>query len=177
MSKILIAYYSRRGQNYLDGAIVDLKRGNTEIVAEKIAHILGGDLFRIDTVEPYPKAYEDTTRQAQKELSTNARPKLVANVPDLGQYDTVCLGYPNWWGTMPMANFTFLESGDFSGKTILPFCTHEGSGMGHSESDISSLCPKAKLIAGIAVAGNRAATCDAALLAHFKKLVLIKEEQ
>jgi len=78
-------------------------------------------------------------------LHLNARPELTNTVENMESYDVIYLGYPNWWGTMPMAVFTFLESYDFSGKTIIPFCTHEGSGIGNSERDIKKLCPKAKV--------------------------------
>jgi len=139
----LIAYYSRKGENYVKEDIVNLSRGNTEIAAKMIQTITGGDLFRIETATPYPKDYTETTRVAQKEKSSNARPGLVGKVSGMDTYDVIFPGYPNWWRTMPMAVFTFLESYDFSKKTILPFCTHEGSGMGHSEKDIAKTLPDA----------------------------------
>jgi flavodoxin len=157
MAKTLIAYYSRKGQNYVRGSIKNLKVGNTEAVAGMLKEITGGDLFQIDTVKKYPADYNETTIVAQEELREKARPELTAHVPDMGEYDTVILGYPNWWGTMPMAVYTFLESYDFSGKTIMPLCTHEGSGLGHSERDIAKLCPKPKVLKGLAVQGANAA--------------------
>jgi len=152
--KPLIAYYSRKGQNYLGGRILDLKIGNTEVVANKIQALTGGDLFEIQTVNNYPKDYEETTRVAKDELRTNARPELTAKVENITQYDVIYLGYPNWWNTFPMAVFTFLESYDLSGKTIIPFCTHEGSGIGNSERDIKKLCPKANVMTGLALRGS-----------------------
>ena len=152
--KILIAYYSRRGNNYTSGGVVNLARGNTEIAAVAIQKLVGGEIFRIDTVKEYPADYEKTTQVAQAELRAGARPEIVGGVEDMSAYDLVFLGYPNWWGTMPMAVFTFLEAYDFSGKTILPFCTNEGSGLGHSESDIKKLCPKAKVQKGLAIRGS-----------------------
>jgi flavodoxin len=159
--KCLIAYFSRKGQNYVSGKIVDLKVGNTEVVAKMINKITGGDMFHIETVKAYPKDYTETTEVAKNELRTKARPKLTGRVENMGVYDVIFLGYPNWWGTPPMAVFTFLESYDFSGKTIVPFCTHEGSGMGHSEKDIVKSCPKATLLEGIAILGSSASSAEA----------------
>lgn len=152
--KILIAFYSRSGNNYVGGTIVNLKTGNTEVAAGMIEGLAGDDLFKIDPVRAYPDDYTEVTEVAKKELKENARPALKKNLGDIGDYDTVILGYPNWWGTMPMAVRTFLESKDFSGKTILPFCTHEGSGMGHSESDIKRLCPGAEVLPGLSIIGG-----------------------
>ena len=158
--KTLIAYYSRKGQNYVAGNIVDLPIGNTEVVAKKIQEITGGDLFEIDTVKAYPVDYTETTHVAMTEKKANARPELTAVVDNMEQYDVIYLGYPNWWNTFPMAVFTFLESYDFSGKTIIPFCTHEGSGIGNSERDIKKLCPKANLKYGLAIRGSSVSRAD-----------------
>lgn len=157
--KVLIAYYSRKGQNYVSGNIVNLPVGNTEVIAKKIQAIKGGDLFHIDTIKPYPVDYTQTTEVAKVELRQNARPKLNNSVKNMDDYDTIYLGYPNWWGTFPMAVFTFLESYDFSGKTIIPFCTHEGSGMG-GERDIKKLCPNTTVLKGIAFHGSTVANVD-----------------
>lgn len=154
MSKILIAYYSRKGQNYVSGSIKDLIKGNTEIAAEMVKEIIGGELLEIDTVKAYPVDYTETTNVAKDELRADFRPELTEIVKNMEEYDTVVLGYPNWWGTMPMAVFTFLESYDFSGKKIIPFCTHEGSGLGHSEKDIAKLCPNATILKGLAIHGG-----------------------
>lgn len=152
--KILIAYYSRKGQNYRGGSIVNLPIGNTEIVAKTIQELVGGELFEIKTVKQYPIDYSETTEVAKIELRTNARPELTDKVKYMDDYDVIYLGYPNWWNTFPMAVFTFLESYDFSGKTIIPFCTHEGSGLGNSERDIQRTCPKATVKKGIAIRGG-----------------------
>jgi flavodoxin len=156
--KCLIAYYSRKGQNYVSGRIVDLKVGNTEVVANMIQKITGGDMFHIESVTAYPKDYTEATEVAKNELRAKARPKLTRQVENMGAYDVIFLGYPNWWGTMPMPVFTFLESSDLSGKRIVPFCTHEGSGMGHSEQDIAKACPKASVLKGIAIHGTNASS-------------------
>lgn len=154
MSNTLIAYYSRSGQNYVNGTVKNLPVGNTQVAAEVIAELTGGDLFRIETVKAYPADYYACTDEAQAELSANARPELATPVPDMTDYDTIYLGYPNWWGTAPMAVFTFLESADFSGKIIRPFCTHEGSGLGGSVADIQRACPGATVERGLAIRGG-----------------------
>lgn len=158
--KSLVAYFSRRGNNYRNGEIVDLKTGNTEVVAHKIQKLTGADIFYIETIKTYPVDYHETTRVAQEEQNTNARPAIKGKVGNMGDYDVIYLGYPNWWGTMPMAVFTFLDSYDFSGKTIIPFCTHEGSAMGRSEKDIKELCPKADIKEGLAIRGGNADNSD-----------------
>ncbi len=152
--KCLIAYYSRKGQNYVSGRIVDLAIGNTEVVANMIEEITGGDMFQIESVNPYPRDYTEATEVAKDELRANARPELTDHVEDMDSYDVIFLGYPNWWGTFPMPVFTFLEEYDFSGKTIVPFCTHEGSGMGRSESDIKKRCLDANVEKGLAIIGG-----------------------
>lgn len=137
---ILIAYFS--------------KTGNTQTIANMIAEQTGGDLFKVETVVPYPEDYDETVDIARKEQDSDARPELSTHVEDMSQYDIIFLGYPNWWGTMPQAMFSFLEEYDFSGKTIIPFCTHGGSAMGRSEGDIADLVPEATLLEGLAVSGS-----------------------
>lgn len=151
--KILIAYYSRRGENYVSGDIVNLAIGNTEVVAGIIQKLTRGEMFRIDTVKKYPAGYNETTKMAQQELSQNARPPLAGHIANMGDYDVILLGYPNWWGTMPMAVFSFLTEYDMSGKRIVPFCTHQGTGLGHSCNDIKKLCPGATVSRGFAIQG------------------------
>jgi len=155
MKKVLIAYFSHEGEAYVGGEIVKLKIGNTRVAAQMIHGLTGGDVFRIETVKPYPYSHMETVTIAQTEQREDARPELKGNNINVEDYDTIVLGYPNWWGTMPMAVFTFLESHDFFGKTILPFCTHEGSGMGHSEADIKAVCPGAKIEKGLAITGSK----------------------
>jgi len=116
-SKSLIAYFSRKGNNYVGGSIVNLPIGNTEVIAKKIQELTGSDMFQIKTVKSYPDDYTETVNVAKEELRENARPELTETIDDMGSYDVIYLGYPNWCGTMPMAVFTFLESYDFSGKT------------------------------------------------------------
>ncbi len=170
--KCLIAYFSRKGQNYVSGRVVYLNIGNTEAVAKMIQEKTGGDLFHIETVTAYPKDYTETTEVAKNELRTKARPKLTGRVENMQAYDVIFLGYPNWWGTPPMAVFTFLESYDLSGKTIVPFCTHEGSGMGHSEKDIAKSCPKATLLEGLAIHGTNAVSAGPEVSIWIDKLTI-----
>ena len=152
-STILIAYFSHTGENYNVGVIDE---GNTAKVAKEIAAQTGGDLFEIVTVEPYPEGYDDCLAVATEEQRSKARPELAAAMDSIEQYDTVYLGYPIWWGDMPMAVYTFLESYDFSGKTVIPFNTHEGSGTAGTERSIRSLLPDADVRDGLAIRGSTA---------------------
>jgi flavodoxin len=169
-SKILVAYYSRKGENYLNGNIVNLPVGNTEVIAKKIQKITGSDLFHIDTLQSYPADYTETTNVAKAELKRNVRPELTGKVANMDFYDVIYLGYPNWWGTFPMAVFTFLESYDFSGKTIIPFCTHEGSGLGNSERDIRKLCPNVTVLPGLAIRGGTVKNADSIINSWLLKM-------
>jgi flavodoxin len=158
--KCLIAYFSRPGNNYVSGQIVNLPVGNTEVIAKMIQEKNGGDLFPIEPVKAYPADYTETTDVAKEELRTKARPKLTGRVENIGSYDLIFLGYPNWWGTMPMPVFTFLEGYDLSGMTIAPFCTHEGSGLGHTVTDIRKACPNAIVLEGMAIRGGDVKTAQ-----------------
>lgn len=171
MSNILIVYYSRKGENYYGGSIKKLTKGNTEIVAEMIKAAVGGELFEADTVKPYSDDYNTCTREAQQELRENARPELKKYMDSLDTYDTVFVGYPNWWGTMPMAMFTFLEHYDLSGKRIIPFCTNEGSGMGSSETDLKKICAGAAIEKGMAIRGCEAAESEDRVSSWAKKMI------
>jgi len=153
-SKALVAYFSRTGDNYVGGRIVNLTVGNTEVAAEIIKELTRSKMFRIKAVNAYPEDYTETTEVAKQELHTDARPQLTDHVESMDSYEVIFLGYPIWWGTMPMPLCTFLEEYDFSGKTIAPFCTHEGSGLGRSEKDIAKLCPQSTILEGLAVRGG-----------------------
>lgn len=150
----IIVYFSRRDENYVSGAIKNLTVGNTEVAANMLQKLTGAEIFKMQPVQEYSRDYNECIAQAQADQRRDARPELKTYPESLDAYDTVYLGFPNYWGTMPMAVFTFLEHFDFSGKTILPFCTHEGSGMGRSESDIRRLCPDAKVKKGLALCGG-----------------------
>lgn len=151
----LIAYFSRADENYVSGTLKWLETGNTEVIAGMIQQLTGGVLFPIQPVQPYAKDYNTCIAQAQADQRRYARPELRAWPEGVEAYDTIYLGYPNYWGTMPMAVFTFLERLDVTGKIIYPFCTHEGSGMGRSEADFRRLCPGAEVKPGLAIVGAR----------------------
>ena len=157
MAKTLIAFFSRADENYFGGAMRYVKVGNTEIVVNDMKEIINADTFKIEMKDPYSPVYMTCIDEAKKDLRAKARPELVSMPASIDEYDTVVLAYPNYWGTMPMAVFTFLENFDFSGKTILPLCTNEGSGMGGSERDIKKTCPGANVKSGLSVTGSEAA--------------------
>ncbi|WP_235370103.1 flavodoxin [Pseudoflavonifractor phocaeensis] len=140
-----------------------MRVGNTEIAAQLLRELTGADLFKIEPVQPYSKDYNECIAQAQEDQRRDARPELKSCPNSLDGYGTVYLGYPNYWGTMPMAVFTFLERFDWNGKTIRPFCTHEGSGLGRSESDIRRLCPGAKVETGLEIYGSTSAKAGPAM--------------
>ena len=158
MAKTLIAFFSRADENYFGGAMRYVKVGNTEIVVNLMKEIIDAKSFKIEMKNPYSPVYMTCIDEAKKDLRENARPELVSYPDSIDEYDTVILAYPNYWGTMPMAVFTFLERYDFSGKTILPLCTNEGSGMGSSEKDIKKYAKGANLKKGLSINGSAAAS-------------------
>ena len=171
MCKTMIVYYSRTGENYWNGSIKNLEKGNTETVAEMVADMTGGDLFEVETVKTYPEDYYQCIDEAKAELQRGDRPEVRAYADDLEDYDTIYVGYPNWWGTMPMVMFTFLEHYDLSGKRIIPFCTNEGSGMGGSERDLKKICKGAKVEKGLSIHGTEAAQSRSKVEAWVRKMV------
>ena len=142
MSKILVAYFSLAGDNYSVGVV---KEGNTRIMAKHISDYLKCDEYEIKGNNQYPEDYHGRTVQAKEELKKKLRPELVNKLDNISQYDTIFLGYPIWWGEPPMAVFTFLEKYDFSGKKVIPFCTHEGSGDAGTFSKLKQRIPKANV--------------------------------
>ena len=150
-SNILIAYFSVpedvETTDAVAGASIvvrdDEKMGNTEYVAKMIQQTIGGDLFRIETVEEYPLDHDPLVDQAAEEQDENKRPELLNHVENFEQYETIILGYPNWWADLPMPVYTFLEEYDFGGKTIIPFVTHGGSGFSGTIRTISEVQPDA----------------------------------
>lgn len=153
MNKNLIIYYSRKGENYVNGKIENLVTGNTEICAKFIQDAVGGDLFEIETVAEYAKDYHKCTEEAQAEIKNNARPGLRRYLDDISDYHNIFICGPCWWGTYPMAVFSLIEKLDFSGKRIFPLMTHEGSGLGSSIRDLKKICPGAFIKTGLAVHG------------------------
>ena len=166
----IIIYFSRAGENYVGGSIQRLETGNTEIAARLLQQETQGEIFRLEPKTPYSDLYRECVAQAREEMQRDARPALAAYPQSMEKFDTVYLAYPNYCGTMPMPVFTFLDHYDFTGKTICPLCTHEGSGMGHSEEDIRRLCPGATVKAGLAVRGAQAAQAGPAIHAWITSL-------
>ena len=151
----LVAFYSRADENYFGGSMQYIKVGNTEKVAKMISEITGADMYKIEQKIPYAADYNTCIAEAKKDLQANARPELVNMIDSIDQYDEIYLGYPNYWGTMPMAVYTFLEAFDFSGKKIHPFCTHEGSGLSSTENDIKRTAKGAEVTKGLAINGSQ----------------------
>lgn len=151
--KVLVAFFSRTGENYGVGVI---KKGNTHMIADMIAVEMDADTFEIAHVAPYPEAYGDCTDEVQAEKAADARPELTATVDNFDDYDVIFLGYPIWWGDMPMPVYTFLESYDFSGKTVIPFCTHAGSGLSGTIRTLKNKVTGATVLDGLAIAGTTA---------------------
>lgn len=151
-SKSIVVYFSRTGEQYGVGVI---EKGNTAIVADMIVEQTGADNFEIlPKSDNYPMTYKELTDVAKEEQNQNARPEIKDTVQDFDKYDTIYLGYPIWWGDLPMICYTFLESYDFSGKTIIPFCTHAGSGNAGTQSKIQSAVPKATVKEVLAITGT-----------------------
>ena len=133
-AKMLIAVFSRADENYSVGRVTV---GNTMKLAQVIAAKTGAELFEIAPAKKYPANYDECTEVAQRELNQNARP-AIAQDKDISEYDVIFLGYPIWWGEAPMCVFTFIEAHDWSGKTVIPFCTSEGSGAGRTDSSLKA---------------------------------------
>ena len=131
----IVIFFSRADENYFGGSMKYVEVGNTEIAVRHITELTGFDSFKLEMVKPYSADYMTCIEEAKVHLKEKARPEL-KEMPDVSGYDTIILAYPNYWGTMPMAVFTFLESVDLNGKTVYPLCTNEGSGLGRSVSDI-----------------------------------------
>ena len=149
----IVIFYSRAGYNYVNGEIKNLKVGNTEVIAKKIAEILNSKLFKIEQVHPYSNDYSECIDEAKRDQRLEVRPEIKEYPNCLNDHEVIYLGFPNFWGTMPMAVFTFLENSNLEGKIIKPFCSNEGSGFGRSIEDIKRICPKAKVEKGIDIHG------------------------
>ena len=153
-TRTLVIYFSRTGEQYTVGVI---DKGNTAIVAEMIAEETGADLFEVLPVDDhYPMTYKELTDVAKQEQNDKARPAYAGELPDLSGYDTVFIGAPVWWGDWPMIMYTVFENIDFSGKKLVPFSTHEGSGLSGFDKKLASACPDAEVLKGLAVRGNDA---------------------
>ena len=153
-SNMLVAYFSLAGEQYGVGVI---EEGNTSIIAHMIAEQTGADLFEIEAAVPYPTSHSELLDVSRQEMASNARPEIAGTVDNMDSYDTIFIGYPNWWGDMPMIVYNFLESYDLSGKTIVPFCTHGGSGLSNTESTIADITG-GTMKDGFAILGSSAQT-------------------
>lgn len=150
----LVLYFSRTGEQYGVGVI---EKGNTAIVAEMIADAVGADLYEIIPADDhYPMTYDELTDVALQEQRSGARPAYAGAFPDLSVYDTIFIGAPVWWGDWPMILYTVFEQADFSGKTLIPFCTHAGSGLSGFDTKLANACPDSTVLTGLAIAGTEA---------------------
>lgn len=165
----LVAFYSRADENYFGGQYRFVEVGNTEKVAQMIGKATGAELFKIQQKEPYSPNYKHCIDQAMADKRANARPELVELPDNLDNYDEIYLGYPNYWGDLPMAVYTFLETFDWTGKTIHPFCTHEGSGLSGTEQSIVRTCKGACVTEGLAICGSLVDQSGEAILRWLKK--------
>jgi len=150
----LIVFYSRADENYFGGAYRKIPVGNTEKAAKMLAELTGADLLKLEQKVPYSPDYQICIAEAKRDLQANARPEVLNLPENLDGYDEIYLGYPNYWGTMPMAVYTFLEHYDFTGKVIHPFCTHEGSGLSNTLRDIEKTAKGAVVKPGLAIHGS-----------------------
>ncbi len=150
----LIAYYSRRGQNYFGGKLKTVEKGNTETLVEMLQELTGAEVFHIKQVVEYSDDYNKCAEEVKYDFENDERPELDEYLQEPDKYDTIYLAYPNYCGTMPMVLFTFLEEYDFSGKIIRPICTNEGSGLGKSVEDIKRLCPNSEVRTGLSINGS-----------------------
>jgi flavodoxin len=148
--------------------------GNTREIANQIHKSVGGDIFEIQSVKPYPSNYDAVVKQAKQELESGYKPALKTKIENIESYDVVFMGYPNWWGTIPRPVVTFLSEYDLSGKTIVPFCTHGGSRLGRSVTDISKLCPKSTVLDGLVVRGNNVKTAQNEVSEWLRKIKMMQ---
>ena len=152
--KALVIYFSRADENYFGGSMRYIQKGNTEVIAEYIKDICGADLFKVERKVPYSKDYMTCIKEAQVEQRTNERPELVKYINDISNYDVIFIGAPIYWGTMPQPMFTLLEKLDFNNKIVMPFTTHEGSGLANVVTDIKKIAKGANIKAGLAIVGS-----------------------
>ncbi|MFF5933903.1 flavodoxin [Streptomyces sp. NPDC012508] len=167
--RVLLAYFSRRGENYYYGGRTDLKVGNTEVLARQIAGRVTWDTYRIQAADPYPHDYDATVRRNVREQDTDARPGIEGRLPSLDDYDTVLLAGPIWNVRAPMIMTTFTEALDFRDKTVHPITTHAMSGLGTTERDYAASCPGASIAEGLAVRGEEVEDADTEVEAWLRR--------
>lgn len=150
----LVIYFSHTGENYMSDGIRNIDKGNTEVIAEMIKDLTGADLFKVESLNEYPYNYQECCDVAKKELQNRERPEIRKSLDNIDKYEVIYIGFPIWWGTMPMPLFTQLEKLDFEGKIVKPFGTHEGSRMGNSEKDVKEVCKGATVLEGLPIQGS-----------------------
>ena len=150
-AKVLIVFFSHAGENY---AVGNIKVGNTKLVADEIQKVTGGDEFEIVAERNYDMPYGSLTKLAKEEQERNEKPAFKGEVKDIDQYSTVFIGGPVWWGTYPQVMFSFFDKYDLNGKTIIPFTTHEGSGLGNVVEDLQKLYPNATFKEAFSIYGH-----------------------
>ncbi|GEB96348.1 flavodoxin [Microbacterium lacticum] len=170
--RVLVAYFSRPGENYYYGDRVTLETGNTHVVADMIAAAASVDVYRIEAADPYPEDYEETVARNVREEDSDARPAIAGTLPDVAQYDTILLGSPVWNVQTPMIMRTFVEGVDLAGKTVHPFVTYAVSGMGRVDSDYADLCPDSTIAEVLAVQGETAAQAQPDVEAWLRRIGL-----
>lgn len=172
MAKIITIYFSKKGQTIGSGMkIAYQEKGNTKIAAEFIQQAVGGDLFEIEADRNYSEDHMILIDEAKQELNAGTRVPVKQYLDALEQYDTIFLGFPNWWNTMPMVLFTFLEHYNWTGKRIIPFCTNEGSGLGDSVRDIKKICKDADVDQGVSFTGSRVSASEAKIKEWAKNIL------
>ena len=152
--KSLVIYFSRADENYFGGEMKYVDKGNTEIVAEYIKDITGADLFKVERKKPYPKEYMTCIEEAKEELNKEERPELNNYIDNIDDYEVIYIGQPIWWGYAPMPLYTQLEKLNWNGKIVMPFTTHEGSGLANCVSAIKKICVGADVREGLAIRGS-----------------------
>jgi len=172
-NKVLLAYFSRAGENYFNGGRRRLTVGNTEVVAGIISRLIGCDVHRIEAADPYPDDYEPTVARNVREQNADARPGIGNLLGSIEGYDTILLGSPIWNVRAPMIMTTFVESLDFTGKTVHPLTTYAMSGLGNTERDYAASCPGATLREGLAVRGEEVADAEPDVEAWLRRVGLL----
>lgn len=175
-STVLLAYFSRAGENYFYGDRIDLDVGNTEVMANMIRQLIGCDIYRIEPVDPYSDDYDETVGRNVQEQQADARPAIANPLDSIERYDTVLLGSPIWNVRPPMIMATFAESVNFTGKTIIPFTTHAMSGLGTTERDYADWCPGATFAEGLAVQGEEVREAGDAIESWLRRIGLLGEQ-
>lgn len=178
---ILVAYFSEPLPNDVDAATSASRvhvngdlYGSVQYVATVIGEATGGDMVRIQTAQPYPGNYDALAAQANQERQNNIYPELATNIENFENYDVIFVGYPIWWYQMPMAMYSFFDNYDFSGKTIIPFSTHGGSGWSGSLGDIAELEPNATMVTGYSISRNNTATSRNGTLDWLRSISIIE---